>query len=233
MAKRRTTSSSRGGTTNGTGKTTGGGSVRGSRPTRSGPGDDRLTAQVLNVCDSVGEFIDWWGFKGITGRIWALLAMRREPLTQVEIAETLGVSRSLVSTAVAQMTELGLIAPESEHRNAPYRANLDIWPVVTDVLRSREWMMMEQTRVALESAIEEQQVAEREAGGGDDATPYDIERMKLILQMTENAQNLLRVLMAMRMPSAMAGWLGTASSLIGRLQNFGRKPKDPGPPGGA
>src|SRR4051812_41709734 len=59
------------------------------------PGRDPLTTRIGQVCDAVGAFIEYWGFKAIHGRIWALLALRNGPLAQAEIAKTLGVSRAL------------------------------------------------------------------------------------------------------------------------------------------
>ena len=119
------------------------------------PGTDRLGAKVRHVCEAVGDFIAYWGFKAIHGRIWTLLALRREPMSQVEVADFLQVSRSLVSGAMSELVEHGLVRPLSEHRNAPYEAVVDIWPTISDVLRDREWMLIEAARLALEGAVEE------------------------------------------------------------------------------
>ena len=34
-----------------------------------------LDRRVLEVCDAIGEFIEYWGFKSIHGRVWAMLAL--------------------------------------------------------------------------------------------------------------------------------------------------------------
>lgn len=177
---------------------------------------DRVTQRVVVVCDAVGAFIEVWGFKSIHGRVWALLAMRRAPTTQIEVAETLGVSRSLVSLAIAELTEYRLVRAVGTHRNAPYEACLDVWPTITDVLRDREWMLMERARIALESAIDE---VEYVAESGADAR-YDLRRMKLLLAMTEFAQASLRAIMAVRMPGNLdtfADWLVRAGKFIRRI----------------
>lgn len=185
----------------------------------STPPDDLLTPRVLRVADAVGDFIAWWGFKAILGRVWTVLALRGTPLSQAEIAKLLGVSRALVSASVAELLEFGLVRRVGSHHHAPYEAVLDVWPVISDVLRTREWMMIEQARVALESALEEAEVAE--ASGA--YVPWKIERMRLVLGLTETAQAFLRILVKLRVPrtiDALSGWLTRASGLIQTLRQI-------------
>ena len=53
-------------------------------PERAAP-LDRLSQRVLAVADAVGAFIEAWGFKAIHGRIWTLLALRKEPINQIDV----------------------------------------------------------------------------------------------------------------------------------------------------
>jgi len=184
------------------------------------PSRDRLERRVLRVCEATGDFIAWWGFKSIHGRVWALLALSRKPLSQAEIGRTLGVSRALVSGAISELTDYGLVRANGDHRLAPYEAVMDIWPVIADVMRRREWMLVERARVALEAAIVEAEVAQQIG----EELPYDLERMRLILGLTETAQAFLKILMALRVPrslDAMTGWLGHASRLTTRFKQLG------------
>ncbi len=179
---------------------------------------DRLTQRILAVCDAVGAYIEAWGFRSIHGRVWALLAMRATPLAQTEIAETLGVSRSLVSLAVSELTAYGLVRATDSHRSAPIEACLDVWPTITDVIRSREWMLIERARLALEAAVDE--VEFRQSKG--DPTPYDVRRIRLLLRMSEFAQTTLRAVLSVRMPGSLDGfgkWLHRAGSFVGRLHH--------------
>ena len=109
-----------------------------------------LKARQLDVCDAIGDFIEYWGFKRIHGRVWALVALSAKPLPQVEIAQELGVSRSLVSGVVAELVDRGLLRPTEAKRNTPYTAMTDFWPTVAAVLRSREWLLLEKVKIALE-----------------------------------------------------------------------------------
>jgi len=177
---------------------------------------DRLTPRVLAVCDAVGAFIEAWGFKSIHGRVWTYLALQRRAVPQAEIASALGVSRALVSLAISELSGYGLVRAIGTHRNAPYEASMDVWPTITDVLRSREWMLIERARIALEGLIQE---AEFAAESGHH-TLYDLPRMRLILRMTELAQAVLRAILAIRAPQSLDGfgkWLDGAMRFMKQL----------------
>ncbi len=149
-----------------------------------------LDRRVLDVCDRVGEFIEYWGFKNIHGRMWTFLALSRHARSQQEIARCLGISKALVSSTISELEEWGLVAPQGTQRTAPYRATHDVWPVISDVLRTREWMLLEKARLALEAASEEMRLR----GEG----PYDRRRVDFLLGMTRVGQNILRVVVGVR-----------------------------------
>jgi DNA-binding transcriptional regulator GbsR (MarR family) len=177
----------------------------------------RLEQKVLRVCESAGAFIEYWGFKAIHGRVWTLLALHQGPLHQKEIAAKLGVSRSLLSSTISELQEFGLVRPVDARRNSPYRAALDVWPTITEVLRTREWVLLESARVALEAAIEEADLRDPLL----ELPVYDVKTMQLLLKMTESAQGFLRIIVTMRMPKAAEGlgvWVGRAQVLLAGLR---------------
>ncbi len=155
---------------------------------------------MRQVAEAVGAFIEYWGFKAIHGRIWTLLALSSRPLTQVEVAEFFDVSRSLVSQAMSELVGHGLVRPTEEHRNAPYEAVTDVWPTVSDVLREREWMLIEAARVALEGAVEEAELSRQNPR-------YLVDRIRFLLRMTELAQSFLGLLISLRVPRKVDGFL--------------------------
>jgi DNA-binding transcriptional regulator GbsR (MarR family) len=188
------------------------------RTTGPTPEEERLHRRILQVCDVTGEFIEYWGFKSIHGRIWTLLALRREPMNQIDIGETLGVSRSLISTAMSQLVEYGLVRPVSDHRLAPYEASVDVWPTIAEVLRGREWMMLESARNTLEAALLEAEEFEKRGG----RSPYDPEHIRMLLTMTELAQSFLKILLSVRVPGSMAGivqWVTRAKRILTNLRS--------------
>lgn len=180
-------------------------------------GPDRTGQRVRSVCDAVGAYIETWGFRAIHGRAWALLALSKAPVSQADAAEFLGVSRSMMHLAISELAELGLVRATGPERNAPYEACLDVWPIITDVLRSREWMLMERARVALEAAHNEIEFSE--STGEDDR--FDARRVGLLLAMTEFAQATLKMVMAVRMPRSLdhfSSWLKRAGKAVERIR---------------
>jgi len=184
---------------------------------KTGTAEDQATKRVLQAGDAVGEFIEWWGFKAIHGRIWTLLAVSREARTQAELSKTLDVSRALVSSAVHELESYGLVRRTNEDRQAPWEAIIDVWPTISNILRQREWMMIESVRVALESALEEVELQD------DGERQFAPERLRLLLVLTELAQTFLKILVALRMPRPFAGglgdWLKKASTFLTSMRN--------------
>lgn len=190
----------------------------GERPEGPADGPDTLLhRRVLDACEAAGAFIEYWGFKAIHGRVWTLVAIAREPMSQIEIAERLGVSRSLVSQAVAELESFGLLRPVAENRKAPYVAVLDVWPTIADVLRRREWRIIDEARHAFEAAAEEVELAAD--------SPYDPDRLRLLATMSDIAQMLVGVLIGLRVPASLervTDWVGRARSIVTTLRQFGQ-----------
>lgn len=183
--------------------------------------DDALTRRVLEVCEHTGVFIEWWGFRAIHGRVWTLLALTGRPLSQVDIATLLDVSRSLVHGAVQELETWGLVQREGEHRRAPISAVVDVWPIITHVLRTREWMMIESVRLSLEAALEEAELHTRRIG----TAPFSVERLRELHQLTEMAQSFLKIILTLRLADEERGvrsFLRTATSVIQGLRKVGR-----------
>lgn len=177
----------------------------------------RLDRRIVEVCNRLGSFIEWWGFRGIDGRVWALLAIRATPMSQADIARNLDVSRSLVHAAINELEEYGLAERTGDDRFAPWKANVDVWPVITQVLRVREWMMLEEIRVAIDAAIAEAEEVRRKSG----EEPWSIKRLYLLRALTEMAQEFLRVILSIRDAEQRAGWRDTfrrASQIVTDLR---------------
>lgn len=165
-----------------------------------------LERRVVSVCDACGDFIEYWGFKSIHGRVWAYLTISSRPLSQTEIARALNVSRASICIAISELSEYGLVKPSSHLRHAPYEAVVDVWPVISNVLREREWMLLETARVALEGALNELERINAEQPKDEVAQNYNLARLKMLLQMTEWAQGVLKLIINAKLPRATDRW---------------------------
>ena len=101
-------------------------------------------SQLLEAADLVGDFIQYWGFKKVQGRIWACLFLMNEPLNTRQLVELLGISNSLVSISVAELLRYRVILEVEKGRNGVllYRANPEVGAVIAGVLRSREQKLL-------------------------------------------------------------------------------------------
>lgn len=172
-----------------------------------------LDRRIVQVCEAVGDFIEYWGFKGVQGRIWTLLALSRSPLSQAEVARRLAISRASVSLAITQLMDLGLVRRAAQGRQAPFEAVLDVWPVIADILRGREWMLLESARLSMESALEEVTLAQSRG----ETVEWDPRRIRFLLGLTELAQGLLRLLVSMRQGAGvetLTRWFSRANELL-------------------
>lgn len=165
-----------------------------------------LQRRIVAVSEACGDFIEYWGFKSIHGRVWAYLAISAKPLSQTEVAKALKVSRALVNIAINELNDYGLVRPISDQRHAPYEAIFDAWPVIANVLREREWMLLETTRLALEAAITEIERSEDDDVQDYTEARFNKDRLKMLLQMTEWAQGILKLLINARLPRATDRW---------------------------
>ncbi|MBC7691772.1 MAG: hypothetical protein H7222_08375 [Methylotenera sp.] len=114
-----------------------------------------LPPEALEFIDSVGDFIQYWGFRKIQGRLWAFLHLSPEALSAVEISRTLGVSKSLVSLALPELLTRGVIREVSRGhgRTIYYETSPDLMKVITGVLRGRERKLLERSSAAITKLV--------------------------------------------------------------------------------
>lgn len=96
------------------------------------------------MADRVGGFIEYWGFKHVEGKIWTVLFLSAQPRDMTYLGEQLGLSKALVSMAVARLLEYRVIHavhPERQRYQA-YAANPNVLEVIFHVLRTRERLML-------------------------------------------------------------------------------------------
>ena len=97
---------------------------------------------------------------------------------------------------------------------------MDVWPIISGVLREREWMLLETARLTLEGALTELERVqldgtkrnadtdtEQESMYKDRAeSHFNADRLRMLLQMTEWAQSMLKLIINARIPKAPERW---------------------------
>ena len=111
---------------------------------------EKLAPEVLQLAHAVGQFVEYWGFKAIHGKVWTLLYLSKDPLSAVELSRKLQVSKALMSFSIAELLEYEVIKPVGKgiKRTLFFRANPQITSVILNVLRRRERPMMSEIESA-------------------------------------------------------------------------------------
>jgi DNA-binding transcriptional regulator GbsR (MarR family) len=110
----------------------------------------RVPPEVEDAAKQIGEFIEYWGFKNVHGRIWTHIFLSAEPLDAADLIDRLGISKALVSMSISDLLEYEVIqiAGKSPRSTITYRSNPDIVLVITNVLRKRERRMLSRVSAA-------------------------------------------------------------------------------------
>lgn len=100
----------------------------------------------MKLSDAAKEFILHWGEMGTrwgvnrtVAQVHALLYLSPEPLTAEEIAETLSVARSNVSTSLKELQSWNLVQLENRigDRRDYFRTSTDVWALFLTVVEQR------------------------------------------------------------------------------------------------
>lgn len=108
-------------------------------------GGQRQVQAELLVADAVGRLIEFWGFRSVMGRCWAILYLSEDPLPAQEICSRLSISSGSASMALADLEKWGVVhrGRVPGERRDYFRAETDIWKMVSRVFRERELVQIE------------------------------------------------------------------------------------------
>lgn len=97
---------------------------------------DRLN----KLADEIGNFIQYWGFKKIHGKVWTHLYLSSEPLDASDLMKRLSISKSLVSITINDLLQYNVILNNGKgpKDTLVYVCNPEVRAVILDVLKSRE-----------------------------------------------------------------------------------------------
>ncbi|HEV8245875.1 MAG TPA: hypothetical protein VGP93_08900 [Polyangiaceae bacterium] len=108
----------------------------------------------LEVADTIGRLMEFWGFKRPMGRVWTLLYLAPEPLGAAEIGELLKMSAGAVSMTLSELVKWGAVKKtwRPGERRDFYEPETSIGKLVQRVLRERELTLVRGFAEALEGA---------------------------------------------------------------------------------
>jgi DNA-binding transcriptional regulator GbsR (MarR family) len=120
-----------------------------------------------------GEMGDRWGVNRTIAQVHALLHLSRVPLTAEEIAETLNVARSNVSTSIRELQGWGLVRPVQAlgERRQQFQSVKDVWEMFRTILDQRKKREIDPTLQVLRDCI-------NELNGKDTESTYARERLR-------------------------------------------------------
>lgn len=114
----------------------------------------RLARWEAVAIDAVGNVIEFWGFKRNQGRVWALLYLRDEALTAMEIEHELSLSKGGVSMLLRDLERWGVVqrvrAPEATAWR--FQAETDLFRMVARVIEDREASFVARVKADLSEA---------------------------------------------------------------------------------
>src|SRR4051812_38177883 len=108
--------------------------------------------EMDKLSEQIGEFIHYWGFKRIHGKIWTHLFLAKQPLDAADLVREMKISKALVSISLRELMDFDVVidAGKSERGTNLYKTNPDILAVILKVLREREKKMLVGVRNAFE-----------------------------------------------------------------------------------
>jgi len=120
----------------------------------TGSATEPVTQAELEVADTIGRLMEFWGFKRPMGRMWTLLYLSPAPLGAAELGEQLKMSAGAVSMTLNELLKWGAVKKSwrpGERRDF-YEAETSIGKLVQRVLRERELELVRQFGEALSNA---------------------------------------------------------------------------------
>ena len=132
-----------------------------------------------------GEMGTRWGINRTVAQIHALLYLAAEPLNAEQIAETLSVARSNVSTSLKELQSWGIVRVVHTlgDRRDHFESTKDVWEMFRVVLDERKRREIDPTLSVLRSCVGDLSKDRK-------AEAYTRERLKEMLEFFEEAAEL-------------------------------------------
>jgi DNA-binding transcriptional regulator GbsR (MarR family) len=105
-----------------------------------------ISPELEELAERIGEFIQYWGFKRVHGKIWTHLFLCDRPVDAQELIRRLKVSKALMSFSLNDLLKYEVIMEvgKSERNTQLYQINPDTLNVILNVIRRREKRLLSQ-----------------------------------------------------------------------------------------
>ena len=119
----------------------------------------RTNKDLINLANTVGDFIRYWGFRRIHGQIWTQVFLSQISLSGADLTRSLKVSKALISPALKELLKHKLIIEHKvDSKTKSYSANSNVLEVIRNVLLKRESILIkkaEKNFLALKNSLKE------------------------------------------------------------------------------
>jgi len=146
-----------------------------------------------------GDMGGQWGVNRSVAQIQALLYLSEAPLTAEDIAATLGLARSNVSTSLKELMAWKLIrrVPVMGDRRDHYAAETDLWEMVTRIAQGRKEREIDPAAAALRACL-------AQAEGDSRVSPVAHRRLAEMGQFLETVDRWYEQMLSVPAPKIMA-----------------------------
>ena len=143
-----------------------------------------IPTELDDLANEVGEFIRYWGFKKIHGRIWTHIYLSAQPVDAGYLTRKLKVSKALISLSLNELLKYQVITEvgKSSRGTTTYISNPNLLDVILSVLRNRESKMLSRARESFDK-LSTKGVQELQSG------QINQEKLESIGRMIQQAQN--------------------------------------------
>jgi DNA-binding transcriptional regulator GbsR (MarR family) len=146
---------------------------------------NRLSSVAQKFILHWGEMGTRWGVNRTVAQVHALLFLSQHPLAAEEIAKTLSVARSNVSTSLRELLGWGIVrvAPLLGDRRQHFESVRDVWELFRIIIQERKKREVDPTIRVVRECVEE-------AGKAGPSEAYAQQRLKELLEFITTMEGL-------------------------------------------
>ncbi|MFQ5637245.1 MAG: GbsR/MarR family transcriptional regulator [bacterium] len=160
-----------------------------------------LEIKKQRLADSVGEFIKYWGFKEIHGRVWIHIYLAEHPVTAKELTDKLGVTKGLISVTLSELIAYQVVEKvrTGNAKSPGYQSNTDLVEVIYNILRNRELKLTSKIQKNIQELSDElddsEQQMHQKLNKLYDMTNFAVDSLKKLLNNKVISANRFKTIM--------------------------------------